>query len=583
VSRAYPTARLSEIAWLNPVLDAKLDANAQVAFVPMAAVSATTAAVESVVARPYGEVSKGYTAFKDGDVLLAKITPCFENGKIAQAQLPVPYGFGSTEFHVVRPRAAKTDARYLLHYLRQDNVRADGARRMTGSGGQRRVPASFLSELQVPLPPLAEQRRIAAILDQAEALRAQRRAAIAQLDSLGQAIFLEMFGDVCANDRGWPADKALGDVADIASGVTKGRNLHGKAARLVPYLAVANVQDKSLKLEGVKSIEATGDEIRRYRLHKNDLLLTEGGDPDKLGRGTLWNDELPEAIHQNHIFRVRVTSSEVTPLFLNWLVGSQRGKQYFLRSAKQTTGIASINMTQLRGFPLLLPPIAVQEAFAGRVQAVEKLKITHRTALARLDELFISLQHRAFRGELTARAVSVEQFRPLESTVGLEALIFVAKRMPAERYQHYKSLKALYFADKHHLKKHGRLIYGETHCALPHGPVPQAAYDATRVLNGERLISDFDDEALRAGLRRIKDDQQDKLVALRDADFSKLGAVERESLEWAIRYCAGMSFEQVKAASHDAAYGRTSPNQPIPLAYLIDMLPADAQGRQPTP
>ncbi|MGI4779930.1 MAG: restriction endonuclease subunit S [Janthinobacterium lividum] len=189
MSGPHPTAKLSEIAWLNPLLDAKLDANAQVAFVPMAAVSATTAAVETVLARPYSEVSKGYTAFKDGDVLLAKITPCFENGKIAQAQLPLPYGFGSTEFHVVRPRVAMADARYLLHYLRQENVRTNGTRRMTGSGGQRRVPASFLSELQVPLPPLAEQRRIGAILDQAEALRAQRRAAIAQLDSLGRRFF----------------------------------------------------------------------------------------------------------------------------------------------------------------------------------------------------------------------------------------------------------------------------------------------------------------------------------------------------------------------------------------------------------
>jgi len=155
-----------------------------------------------------------------------------------------------------------------------------------------------------------------------------------------------------------------------------------------------------LNLTTVKTIEATASEITRYKLIKDDLLLTEGGDPDKLGRGTLWNDELPEGIHQNHIFRVRLTSPDLDPLFLNWLVGSQRGKKYFLRSAKQTTGIASINMTQLRGFPLLIPPLKLQREFALRVTAVERLKTAHRASLAELDALFATLQHRAFRGEL---------------------------------------------------------------------------------------------------------------------------------------------------------------------------------------
>ena len=271
---------------------------------------------------------------------------------------------------------------------------------MTGSGGQRRVPANYLAEVDVPLPPLPEQRRIAAILDQAETLRTQRRAALAQLDSLTQSLFLDMFGDPVTNPKGWPDVLKLGEVADLVSGVTKGRNLEGKTTRELPYLAVANVQDKFLKLGAVKSIEATEEEISKYGIKRNDLLLTEGGDPDKLGRGTLWNDELPECIHQNHVFRVRLTSAQLTPLFLNWLVGSQRGKDYFLRSAKQTTGIASINMTQLRNFPLLVPPLPLQQTFATRVQAIEALKTQHRAALATQDALFASLQQRAFAGAL---------------------------------------------------------------------------------------------------------------------------------------------------------------------------------------
>ena len=238
------------------------------------------------------------------------------------------------------------------------------------------------------------------MLDRAEALRAKRRAALAQLDSLTQSLFLDLFGDPVSNPRRWPEEKLLGEVADIVSGVAKGRALNGRSTRVVPYLAVVNVQDRALNLSVIKTIEASEEEIRRYRLQANDLLLTEGGDPDKLGRGTLWKGELLECIHQNHVFRVRLTIDELHPLFLNWLVGSQRGKRYFLRSAKQTTGIASINMTQLRSFPLLLPPLELQREFVRRVAAVDKLKVAHRASLAELDALFASLQNRAFRGEL---------------------------------------------------------------------------------------------------------------------------------------------------------------------------------------
>ena len=223
---------------------------------------------------------------------------------------------------------------------------------------------------------------------------------MAQLDRLAQSIFVEMFGDPLTNSKRWPESTSLGEVADIVSGVTKGRKLEGKTTREVPYLAVANVQDMRLNLSAVKRIAATEEEIERYALRDGDLLLTEGGDPDKLGRGTLWRCELPECIHQNHVFRVRVTSDSMTPYFLNWLVGSQRGKRYFLKSAKQTTGIASINMTQLRGFPLLLPPLSVQREFEEAIGALQQHTVRLRAAADSCNELFAALQYRAFRGAL---------------------------------------------------------------------------------------------------------------------------------------------------------------------------------------
>jgi len=206
MSGALRTTKLVDIAELNPVLAEHLEGDAVVSFIPMSAVIAETASTTTGEERRFGEVSKGYTPFLNGDVLVAKITPCFENGKIAQATLSHRIGFGSTEFHVVRPLTEQADARYLLHFLRQDHIRRDGERRMTGSAGQRRVPEHFLADLEIPLPPLAEQRRIAEVLDRAEALRAKRRAALDQLETLIQSLFFDIFGDPITNPHRWPQE-----------------------------------------------------------------------------------------------------------------------------------------------------------------------------------------------------------------------------------------------------------------------------------------------------------------------------------------------------------------------------------------
>lgn len=262
------------------------------------------------------------------------------------------------------------------------------------------INKSKFSELHIPLPPLDEQRRIAAILDKADALRRKRKRIVELFRSIPQSLFLQMFGDPQANSGRWNRTSALSDVADIGSGITKGRKEPSTALRRVPYLAVANVQDRALDLTTVKTIEASEEEICRFRLKSGDLVLTEGGDPDKLGRGTVWRDELPEAIHQNHIFRVRVDIKEIDPVYLNFLIGSEYGKRYFLRSAKQTTGIASINKSQLSRFPVLLPPVELQKKFSLEVGRLEILRGRADQSNEAMLGLFDSIQHDVFSGQL---------------------------------------------------------------------------------------------------------------------------------------------------------------------------------------
>ena len=298
----------------------------------------------------------------------------------------------------IRANPKKCDPAYLFYYLRSRAFRS-WTQRSSGVN-IKNIRKSELDLFEVPLPPHSEQRRVASILDKADGIRRRHTEVIKLTDMLLKSIFLEMFGDSVSNPMGWSEERKLGEVSEIISGITKGRKLNDQKTREVPYLAVINVQDRYLRLDPLKTIEATEDEIRKYRLMLNDLLLTEGGDPDKLGRGTLWRCEVPECIYQNHVFRVRLHDETLNPVFLKWLVGSARGKAYFLKSAKQTTGIASINKTQLEGFPLFIPPIALQRQFEKvrkKVRTVEnKIKVE-----AFVDnELFTSLSQHAFRGKL---------------------------------------------------------------------------------------------------------------------------------------------------------------------------------------
>ena len=332
-----------------------------------------------------------------GDVLVSTVRPNLN--AVAYVQPDFDGATASTGFCVLRPRPDELDGRYLYHWVRAAPFVGRLVRLATGASYPA-VSDKIVNAAPIPLPPIEEQRRIATALDAAEALRAKRRLALAKLDTLTQAIFIDMFGDPVANPLGWRDDRLLADVAEVRSGITKGRKAGGAPLASTPYLAVVNVQDGFIQLDPLKSIDATTAEVKRYALRDGDILLTEGGDSDKLGRGAVWRGQVEPCIHQNHVFRVRLVDDSMTPEFLSRLVASQRGKRYFLRMAKQTTGIASINMTQLRAFPLLEPPRAAQDEFLGRLSRVQEAVTTIQYSAEQLDTLFLSLQQWAFRGEL---------------------------------------------------------------------------------------------------------------------------------------------------------------------------------------
>ncbi|MDQ0867408.1 restriction endonuclease subunit S [Arthrobacter globiformis] len=395
------TVRLEDVAHVNPRLSEKIDPSTFVSFVGMAGLSADRAATETEDALPYGEVAKGYTAFQNGDLLLAKITPCFENGKIGQARLSHRLGFGSTEFHVIRPRPELAESRFLLHFLRSPKFRAAGEMRMTGSGGQRRVPVDYVKQAQVYLPPLGEQRRIAAILDKADELRTKRLRAIGRLDVLAQSIFYSMFGDPARNPHQFPKRQLVDLCAapdDIRCGPF-GTQLNKDEFRStgVPLWGIKNV-NKSFKLPTHEFLEpATAERLDSYSVLPGDIVMTRKG---TVGNCSVYPENFPRGIMHSDLLRLRLDQNIANVRFISDQLHSSRDVSHQVSLISGGAIMAGINVSKLKTIKVLAPPLADQNEYATRVSAVDGLKDRYRVQLAQLDALCASLQHRAFKGEL---------------------------------------------------------------------------------------------------------------------------------------------------------------------------------------
>lgn len=304
---------------------------------------------------------------------------------------------------VLSPRAGVAHPDYFYHLLGSDILYAEFERRAAGAT-VKNLNIELVKGVDVLLPPLPEQRRIAEVLDRAEALRAKRRTALAELDSLTQSIFLDMFGDPVSNPKGWPTEELGELVSEFRYGTSNKSQTQGKPALRIPNVIGGRIDFSDLKVVPVESAD-----FERLRLRDGDLLFVRtNGNPDFVGRCAVFDSDVArtsgfadnEFIFASYLIRARFSADAITPVFLReYLLGAEGRRQLRSRS-KTSAGQFNINTENLGAIPVPLPPVLLQREFARRVQAVEKLKAAQRASLAEMDALFATLQHRAFRGEL---------------------------------------------------------------------------------------------------------------------------------------------------------------------------------------
>lgn len=292
----------------------------------------------------------------------------------------------------IKPSGDEVDSIFLTKQIGEERiVRYFG--RLANGTTRYGLSTSAFEKLPVWLAPLPEQRKIARILTTVDNLIEKTEALIAKYQSIKQGMMHDLFTrgldssgqlrptqeqapalfEIQGDDffpKSWKRCK-LHKFADVVGGITLGRKLDGKSTIELPYLRVANVQDGYLDLNEMKTVPVLRSEVERYLLKPGDVVMTEGGDFDKLGRGTIWEGQIDPCLHQNHVFRVRPHSGELNPAFLSHLTGSAYGRHYFLMCAKQTTNLASINATQVKAFPLLLPSPLEQMMIVERIAAID--------------------------------------------------------------------------------------------------------------------------------------------------------------------------------------------------------------------
>lgn len=324
-----------------------------------------------------------------GTILLVTRTSV---GKVAVAGMPLCF---SQDITALTPDPEKIDTGYLVHLLRTKQPHFE---RLARGATIKGITREAIVDIQLALLPLPEQRRIAEILDKADALRAKRRAALAQLDTLTQSIFLDMFGDPATNPKGWP-EKTIGDLCEVKGGkrLPKGEE-YSSTPTPFRYIRVTDLKSGSIDESALVYLKPEIQaEISRYIVNTGDVVISIAG---SIGLIAAVSASLDGAnLTENAAKLVPRAKGVYDPIFLSTFLQTPSAQSQIGSHIGQVT-IGKLALFRIEKIKLPLPPMEAQLKFARCVEAVQQYWNVHRASISGLDSLFASLQHRAFQGEL---------------------------------------------------------------------------------------------------------------------------------------------------------------------------------------
>ena len=372
--------KLGDICEINPrtPIETSLE---RISFIPMQNVGEHGELDASLYITPPEAQKKGYCSFMEGDVLLAKITPCLENGKGALVKnLYGGKGVGSTEFHVLRPKDEIVHRQWLYFYTVSPTFRKACQKNMTGSGGQKRVPKQYLRHYEISLPSLSEQNSQAATLMRLRDQISDRRAQLLKLDELVKARFVEMFGDLVINTKGYTV-RALSEIAQYWNGLTYAPNDVANDGVIV--LRSSNIQNSALDFSNTIRVSCKIGE-KKY-VNENDILMCSRNGSAKLVGKVALIPSIKEPMAFG-AFMMIIRSPQYYP-YLQVFFQTHAFRRQIATGATTTINQITGNMLDLVKLPI--PPVYEVGAFASFVREVDKSKVVVQLSQKRIDVLHL--------------------------------------------------------------------------------------------------------------------------------------------------------------------------------------------------
>ena len=395
----WPRVPLEHVALVNPKDKELLSLpdDTLVSFVPMRSVSEVTAGITTQFVRPLSEVRRGYTVFKNRDILFAKITPCMENGKCALATgLTNGLGFGSTEFHVLRA-GPNLLPEFLRYFVRSKSFRIAAKQHMRGGAGQQRVPDDFVRKEPMPLPSLVDQRRIVEILDQADRIRRLRAKAHDHANRIIPALFVKMFGDPITNPMGWDS-KPFSDI--LVEPLRNGVSPSSSGTFRAKVLTLSAITGRAFDETAVKDRYFRDQPVANKEIDLRDFLVCRGnGNLGLVGRARFPRRKLDKTLFPDTVIAARIDPDQADKSYLEALWHTSWMRLQLESRSTTTSGIYKINQTTLGSIPVRLPPMNLQTKFGVLSNSLTRSMEEQQTN--KLDRLFEVLNHSAFLGGLS--------------------------------------------------------------------------------------------------------------------------------------------------------------------------------------